>query len=40
MKSVHARVLAVEAEKCLILNKDRIFGEAKKAGISIVGYSE
>jgi UDP-2,3-diacylglucosamine hydrolase len=40
MKAVHARVLAVEAEKCLILSKDRIFGEAKNAGISIVGYSE
>jgi UDP-2,3-diacylglucosamine hydrolase len=40
MKSVHARVLAVEASKCLILNKDKILDEAKKAGISIVGYSE
>jgi UDP-2,3-diacylglucosamine hydrolase len=40
MKAVHARVLAVEANKCLILNKDKILDEAKKAGISIVGYSE
>ena len=35
-----ARVLAVEAEKCLILNKDKMIEESKKAGISIVGYSE
>ena len=40
MKTVHARVLAVEAHKCLVLNKDKIVDEAKKAGISIVGYSE
>jgi DUF1009 family protein len=40
MKGVHARVLAVEAEKCLVLNKERIFAEAKSAGISIVGYGE
>lgn len=39
MKAVRARVLAVEANKCLVLNKDRIFKEAKTAGISVVGYS-
>lgn len=40
MKSVHARVLAVEADKCLVLNRDVILDEAKKAGITIVGYTE
>ena len=40
MKRVRARVLAVEAGKCLVLNKDRIFDEAASAGISIVGYDE
>lgn len=40
MKTVHARVLAVEANKCIVLNRDKIFDEAKKAGISIVGYPE
>ncbi len=38
MKSVRARVLAVEANKCLVLNKDTIVDEAKEAGITIVGY--
>lgn len=40
MKAVHARVLAVEAEKCLILNKNAMLDEAKKTGISLVGYRE
>jgi DUF1009 family protein len=40
MKTVHARVLAVEANKCIILNRDKIIDEAKTAGISIVGYAE
>ncbi|MDH5201905.1 MAG: UDP-2,3-diacylglucosamine diphosphatase LpxI [Nitrospirota bacterium] len=40
MIEVGARVLALEAEKCLILNKDKMIEESKKAGISIVGYSE
>jgi len=40
MKTVHARVLAVEANKCIVLNRDKIIDEAKKAGISIVGYAE
>lgn len=39
MKSVHARVLALEANKCLVLNKDTLLDEAKKAGITIVGYT-
>jgi DUF1009 family protein len=38
MIEVGARVLALEAEKCLILNKDKMIEESKKAGISIVGY--
>ncbi len=38
MIEVGARVLALEAEKCLILNKDEIIEESKKAGISVVGY--
>jgi hypothetical protein len=39
MKTVHARVLAVEANKCLVLNKDTIVDEAREAGITIVGYN-
>jgi hypothetical protein len=38
MIEVGARVLVLEAEKCLILNKDEIIEESKKAGISVVGY--
>lgn len=39
MKSVHARVLAVEADRCLVLNRNVILHEAKKAGITVVGYT-
>jgi UDP-2,3-diacylglucosamine hydrolase len=39
MQEVNARVLCVEANKSLLLNKDKIIEEAKIAGISIVGYS-
>jgi len=39
MADVHARVLAVEAMKSMILNRDDIIKEAKKAGIALVGYS-
>ncbi|MDQ7787844.1 MAG: UDP-2,3-diacylglucosamine diphosphatase LpxI [Thermodesulfovibrionales bacterium] len=39
MKEVHAKVLAVETNKCLILNKDSLIEEANKAKITIVGYS-
>jgi DUF1009 family protein len=39
MAEVHARVLSVEAMKSMILNRDDITKEAKKAGIAIVGYS-
>jgi len=39
MADVHARVLAVESMKSMILNRDAIIKEAKKAGIAIIGYS-
>jgi UDP-2,3-diacylglucosamine hydrolase len=39
MAEVHARVLAAESMKSMILNRDDITKEAKKAGIAIVGYS-
>ncbi len=39
MIEVHARVLAFESKKCLILNRDKIIEVSKKAGISILGYS-
>jgi UDP-2,3-diacylglucosamine hydrolase len=39
MIEVHAGVLAVEAKKCLILNREKIIDVSKKAGISVVGYS-
>ncbi|MEW6584314.1 MAG: UDP-2,3-diacylglucosamine diphosphatase LpxI [Nitrospirota bacterium] len=39
MKEVHAKVLAVEANKCLILNKAALIQEANNAKISVVGYS-
>jgi UDP-2,3-diacylglucosamine hydrolase len=39
MKEVRARVLAVEANKCLILNKGALIEEANKAKISVVGYT-
>jgi len=36
---VGGKVLAVEAHKSIFLNKDKLIEESKKAGISIVGYS-
>ena len=39
MADVHARVLSVESMKSMILNRDAIAKEAKKAAIAIVGYS-
>jgi hypothetical protein len=39
MREVKARVLAVEAKKSILLNKDRLIEESDKAGITIVGYS-
>jgi DUF1009 family protein len=38
MIEVGARVLSVESKKSIILNRDAIIEESKKAGISIVGY--
>jgi len=38
MREVRARVLAVEAKKSILLNKDRLIEESDKAGITIVGY--
>jgi DUF1009 family protein len=34
-----ARVLAIEAKKSIILNKDKIIEESKKSGIVVVGYT-
>jgi DUF1009 family protein len=38
MIEVNARVLAAEAKKSIVLNKDKIIEESKKAGITVVGY--
>jgi DUF1009 family protein len=38
MAEVKARVLAVEAEKSILLNKDRFIHEAERAGIIVVGH--
>jgi len=38
MVEVRARVLAVEAEKSIILNKERLIKEADEASVSIIGY--
>ncbi len=40
MKEVNARVLAVEAHKCLVLDREELVREANKARIAIVGYAE
>jgi DUF1009 family protein len=39
MLEVDARVLSVESKKSIILSREKIIKESKKAGISIVGYS-
>jgi len=39
MIDVGAKVLAVESDKSIILNREQMIEESKKAGISIVGYS-
>jgi DUF1009 family protein len=39
MIEVRARVLAVEAKKNIILDKDKIIDKAKEASIAIVGYA-
>ncbi len=38
MIEVRARVLTIEAEKSIILNKERLIKEADEAGITIVGW--
>ncbi len=38
MIDVDARVLCIEAKKSILLNKEQIIEESKKAGISVVGY--
>jgi UDP-2,3-diacylglucosamine hydrolase len=40
MAEVNARVLCVESKKSIILNKDALIEEAKKIGVSIVGFSD
>ncbi len=40
MVEVRARVLAVEAEKSILLQRESLVREAEKAGISVVGYKE
>lgn len=39
MVEVNAKVLAVEANKCILLDRDKIIEKSKKASISVVGYS-
>lgn len=39
MIDVHARVLAIEAHQCIVLNLRQLVKEADKAGITIVGYA-
>ena len=39
MADVGAKVLAVESKKSLLLDKEQVLREAKRAGISLVGYS-
>jgi DUF1009 family protein len=39
MADVSARVLCIESKKSILLNRDKIIEESKKAGISLVGYS-
>jgi UDP-2,3-diacylglucosamine hydrolase len=38
MKDVGARVLSIESKKSIILNREKIIEESKKANIAIVGY--
>jgi len=39
MKKVGAKVLALEAGKCIIVDKDHFLKEADKAGISVIGIN-
>jgi DUF1009 family protein len=40
MIDVRARVLAVEAKKSILLQRERFLKEAEEAGISVVGHRE
>jgi len=37
MKEVSAKVLALEAEKCIIVDKEKFINEADKEGMVVVG---
>lgn len=39
MRDVKARVLAVEAKKSILLNREKMIAEADKANIAVVGHS-
>jgi DUF1009 family protein len=39
MVEVGAGVLSIEPKNSIILNRDKLIKESKKAGISIVGYA-
>ncbi len=40
MQKVNARVLAVEAEKSIFLNREKLLREANAAGIAVVGFRD
>jgi hypothetical protein len=40
MLEANARVLAVEAEKSILLNRERLLKEANEAGIAVVGFRD
>jgi hypothetical protein len=37
MKKVHARALALEASKCIIVDKEKFLKEADRSGIAVIG---
>jgi DUF1009 family protein len=40
MESVHASVLAIEAGRSVLLDRDEMLRKAERAGIAIVGVSD
>ena len=40
MKRADAKMLAIEAGKCIIVDKEKFINEANKAGIAIVGINK
>ena len=40
MLDVHGRVLAVEAEKSILLQRDKLLKDANEAGIAVVGFRD